>query len=437
MPTLSKSVPLLSAWLACCSAASGQTGHVLDAVGAVNQSMGGAGTALPLDAIGALHWNPASITGLPGSEVGFAFMAFAPDTELASRVDANGFGPGFPLQTMQGSTSSDTDISPIPSLAVVHRNPLSPWTFGLGGFAIGGFGVDFPASTNNPVLTPQPPLGGLGFGAIYSQFQLMQFCPTIAHDVAPGWSIGLAPTVNWATLSIDPFSAATPNGNGTYASAAHGDAVWGVGFQVGVYYESPVSGWNVGASYKSTQWFEDFKLNSNNDLGAPRQLTMDLDYPSILSLGVAYRGFERMSIACDLRYIDYEHTDGFQAAGFDTTGAVTGFGWTSIWTVSTGVEFVLHERLRWRAGYTFNESPISGEKIFFNSPAPALIQHHLSTGLTCEFGIKWFCSIAYHHGFRNSVSGNWWHPTAGQMPGSRITGTLATHGLIGGISKRF
>ena len=37
-----------------------QSGHVLDAVGPVNQSMGGAGTAMPLDAMGALHWNPAS-----------------------------------------------------------------------------------------------------------------------------------------------------------------------------------------------------------------------------------------------------------------------------------------------------------------------------------------------------------------------------------------
>ena len=427
----------VSVWLCHSTMANAQMGHVLDAVGAVNQSMGGAGTALPLDAIGALHWNPASITGLQCSEVGFAFMGFAPETELSSRVDANSFGPGAPPATMQGTTSSDTDINPIPSLAVVYQNPKSPWTYGLGGFAIGGFGVDFPASTVNPILTPQPPSGGLGFGAIYSQFQLMQFCPTIARKITPNWSVGVAPTFNWATLAIDPFSAARPNADGSYSSAAHTDAVWGIGFQVGAYFESPTSGWNLGFSYKSPQWFNDFKINGTDHLGAPRVLAMDLDYPSILSLGLAYRGFSRVNLACDVRYIDYENTDGFQSSGFDSWGAVTGFGWSSIWTVSTGVEFILSECWRWRAGYTFNESPISNVNMFYNSPAPAIIQHHLSTGFTCHLGQNWMFTAAYHHGFRNSVSGNWWHPTAGQVPGTQITGTLATHGLVGGISKRF
>ncbi len=431
-------IVLLAAIQFCiCSLSYGQTGHVLDAVGAVNQSMGGAGTALPLDANGALHWNPASITGLRHSEVGFAFMGFAPDTQLGSRIDANGFGPGAPTQTLQGVTNSDTDINPIPSLAVVHNDPRSPWSFGLGGFAIGGFGVDFPASTTNPILTPQPADGGWGFGGIYSQFQLMQFCPTIARQVSPGWSIGFAPTFNWASLAIAPFSAASPNSDGSYSSAAHGDAAWGLGFQVGAYFESPISGWNFGASYKSPQWFEDFSFNSSDELGGPRTLEMDLDYPAIISLGVAFCGFERVSIACDVRYIDYENTDGFQTAGFDSTGAVTGFGWSSIWTFATGVELAISERFKWRVGYTFNESPISDVNVFYNSPAPALIQHHLSTGFSHEFGPGWLCSVAYHHGFRNSVSGNWWHPAAGQIPSTRVVGTLATHGLVGGISKRF
>ena len=432
-----KNVSPVGLLLLCTSLLNAQMGHVLDAVGAVNQSMGGAGTALPLDAIGALHWNPASISGLSHSEIGFAFMGFAPETELASRIESGAFGPSVPAQTLQGRTSSDTDINPIPSLAVMHHDPTSPWSFGLGGFAIGGFGVDFPASSTNPILTPQPANGGFGFGAIYSQFQLMQFCPTVARKIGPGWSIGFAPTVNWATLAIDPFSAASPNADGSYSSAAHGDAAWGIGFQAGVYFESPYSGWNFGASYKSTQWFENFRFNGSNEQGLPRRLHMDLDYPSILSLGVAYRGFSRARVACDVRYIDYENTDGFQAAGFDRTGAVTGFGWSSIWTISTGVEFAISERLRWRIGYTFNESPISDVNMFYNPPAPALIQHHLSSGFTYEVGHGWMCTWAYHHGFRNSVGGHWWHPVAGQVRGSRIDGTLATHGLVGGISKQF
>ena len=414
-----------------------QSGHVLDAVGAVNQSMGGAGTALPLDAIGALHWNPASITGLKRSEIGFAFTAFDPDTTLGSRVEANAFGPGFPSGAVAGSTNSDVDINPIPSLAVVYRDPDSLWTFGLGGFAIGGFGVDYPADPSNPILTPQPPLGGMGFGAIYSEFQLMQFAPTAAYEFGNGWSAGFAPTFNWASLAIDPFSAATPNANGTYPSAAHGDAVWGLGFQVGLFYQTCDSPWSFGASYKSPQWFQTFEMNGVDHLGAPRLLTLDLDYPAIVSLGVGYCGVPRTKIACDVRYIDYENTDGFQSAGFDATGAVTGFGWDSIWVVATGIEYELFPRLHCRAGYTFNQSPIDSGTMFYNAPAPALVQHHLSAGFTCELGDGWMWSLAYHHGFKNSVSGMWYHPVAGPMTSSQVTHSLTTNGVTFGLTKRF
>ena len=39
-----------------------QAGHVMQGVGSVNMSMGGAATAQPLDISGALQWNPATIS---------------------------------------------------------------------------------------------------------------------------------------------------------------------------------------------------------------------------------------------------------------------------------------------------------------------------------------------------------------------------------------
>ena len=407
------------------------------AVGPVNQSMGGAGTALPLDALGALHWNPASITGLRSSEFGFGAMVFAPVTELSSTIDANAFGPGFPPTTLSGSTGSDTDVSPIPSFGFVSKEVDSPWAFGLGGFAIGGFGVDFPLTPTNPIVTPQPADGGVGFGPIFSEFQLMQFCPTVALRTGSGWSFGVAPTVNWATLAVSPFSAAAPDSAGRYSPGASSDAVWGLGFQVGAFYDDADTPWDFGVSYKSKQRFQEFAINSFDSDGSPRVLHMQLDYPSILSLGLAYSGFARTRIACDVRHIDYEGTEGFQAAGFGPDGAVTGFGWSSIWAAAIGVEYDVTDRLRWRVGYSFNESPIDGQSIFFNSPAPALIQHHLSTGFTKEIGDCWDFSMAAKVGFENSVSGPWHAPGFGAVPDTDVRASLATYGLSFGVSKRF
>ncbi|MCA9261197.1 MAG: outer membrane protein transport protein, partial [Planctomycetales bacterium] len=180
-----------------------------------------------------------------------------------------------------------------------------------------------------------------------------------------------------------------------------------------------------------------FEINSADELGGYRQLSLDLDYPSIVSLGVAYRGFRRVRIASDVRYIDYGNTQGFDEAGFDGTGAVTGFGWSSIWTVATGVEWAVNDRFALRVGYMFNESPIQSAAMFYNSPAPALVQHHLSTGFSYHFARGWIGSFAYHYGFEASQSGSWWHPSLGSVPGTEVTAKLATHGLVGGISRRF
>ena len=39
-----------------------QSGHIMQGVGSVNMSMGGASTAQPLDISGAMQWNPAAIS---------------------------------------------------------------------------------------------------------------------------------------------------------------------------------------------------------------------------------------------------------------------------------------------------------------------------------------------------------------------------------------
>src|SRR5690348_13529813 len=46
-------------------------GVYMPSIGPINQSIGGAGVAAPIDATGALYWNPATISGLQSSEVGF------------------------------------------------------------------------------------------------------------------------------------------------------------------------------------------------------------------------------------------------------------------------------------------------------------------------------------------------------------------------------
>jgi long-chain fatty acid transport protein len=93
--------------LSYCLPVSAQTGHVVHGVGAVNQSMAGAGTALPLDATGALFWNPGSITDLESSELDINIDLGLIDAAVSSSLAPNALAPGLPPRTLSGSSQTD------------------------------------------------------------------------------------------------------------------------------------------------------------------------------------------------------------------------------------------------------------------------------------------------------------------------------------------
>src|SRR6516164_704588 len=67
-------------------------GIFFPAVGAVNQSMGGASTAAPTDALGAMLWNPAAISGLEQSEVDISSGFLIPNINVSSSSLFGGAG---------------------------------------------------------------------------------------------------------------------------------------------------------------------------------------------------------------------------------------------------------------------------------------------------------------------------------------------------------
>src|SRR5947209_8517931 len=93
-----------------------QMGPILTGNGPVNRSMGGAAVAAPLDALGALYWNPATTSGLPSSSVDFGLELLLPHTRLTSSLPANVLGPGVPPIALAGSDRGDNGIFPLPSI---------------------------------------------------------------------------------------------------------------------------------------------------------------------------------------------------------------------------------------------------------------------------------------------------------------------------------
>jgi len=392
-------------------------GIFLPSVGPINQSMGGATVAAPIDSIGALAWNPASISGLRTSEVAFGLGLVLPTTSLNSSIPAFG---------LSGTTDSEPGVAPVPTIGVVQHIEDTPWTVGLGIFGIGGFSANYPASYSNPILMPQPragmPLGGLG--AVFAQAELFQIAPTLSYAVSDHFSIGFAPTVTLGSLVTNPFVFGPPNdanGDGfpSYGPGTGTRMAWGGGFQVGAYYCASQN-WSFGASYKSTQWMEPFRYNSQDELGGPMFSEINVNLPSIVSVGMAYTGFERWLFATDLRYFDYANATGFGDQGFRPDGSVAGLGWKSVYSISQGIEYRCTDRLKIRNGYTYNQNPIPDEQSMFNVASSLIIQHWYSVGATYQCNEHLSATLAWTHGFENEISGPLQTPM-GAIPNTSVS----------------
>jgi len=410
-----------------------QAGHIMQGIGAVNMSMGGAATAQPLDINGALQWNPAGIAAFDTKTFSINAGIFFSSPELSSSVPT-------PTGTMSGVTKDDRGVSIMPALAMVWAKKNSKHSFGVAAFGISGFGVTFPESSTNPINMPQ---SAQGFGRIESDYQLLQVGFTYAYKLTDKLSIGLAPTINYSTLELAPNPLSSPDPAKGYPVSDKATA-FGFGGQVGIFYNSG-TGIKLGASYKSQQYFGEFEFdNTYLDGSAAPVSTFKMNYPAILSAGFGY-SLKDVDIAVDYRYVDYQHTAGFKAKGWTNTASVAGFGWKDISIVSAGIQYKGISKFPLRAGYTFSSNPIRSELAMFSTPATAVIKHAFQVGFGYEISNKFTLSMVYHHGTSSgATSGPVLSPMLvahsnpyGIIPGSSVSYTMKTDMVMAGLNIRF
>jgi long-chain fatty acid transport protein len=374
-------------------------GIALTGVGPVNRAMGGAGTAAPLDAIGALHWNPGSIGAL-SNEIGFGTELLKADVRLSSTIGGS-----------SGSTNGDAGWVAIPSIGWVHHLDGTPITMGLGVYGVAGFKNNLPRDPSNPLLSGAPLLG-----PAYASAEVLQIAPTLSYQLTDNFSVGLAPTITTVTVNFDPVgpSVITPA-----PTPGQGNRMgWGGGFQAGAYYRGD-NGINAGATFKSKQWIEN--MNFFTPSGT---VNWNLDYPMIISLGLSYTGMENWVFAIDGRYFDYAHTPGFQD-----------FGWRSVFAGAVGAQYRMTDRLTARLGYNFNQNPIQSGSVARNLLDPLIQDQNVATGCSYRFTDHVDFNLAYVYLIKNSVSGPL--PPGVFGPGAKASNQLQAHSAIMGISVRY
>lgn len=393
-----------------------QAGHIMQGVGAVNMSMGGAATAMPVDINGTIHWNPAALSEFEGKHLNFDIGLFFSSPELSSTVPT----PNGPFS---GVTEDDRGTSPMPAISYFWGKADSKHKFAVSAFGISGFGVTFPESMTNPINMPQA-MGG--FGRVESDYMLMQIGFSWSYELSDKFSLGVQPTFNFASLELMPNPIASPTMAG-YPSSDSASA-FGFGAQFGLFYHTE-SGFNAGLSYKTPQVFGDFSFENTYLDNSTSETDFQMDYPGIFSAGIGYTA-PKIDLALDYRLVSYSSTEGFEKKGWTQTGSVQGFGWEDMDMISFGMQLKMIDKLPIRLGYTYSSNPINEDLAFFSIPATAIIENAFQLGLGYEFSEKFVLNAVYHTGMSNGT-------TEGPMLNPMMAGPGNPYGVVPGTSVSY
>jgi long-chain fatty acid transport protein len=344
----------------------------------------------------------------------------------------------MPGGTLSGTTTSKTDTAFMPGIAFIYHPTGSANAYHFGMLAVSGFGVDYPANTDfsNPILTPQAP-NGFGFGRVRSDYMLLTLPVGVARQLSERLSVGFSavPALSMLQVIPAPFSAPVSGGSSMpyYLSAGNHAPAFGGGFNAGVHYAFEKV--NLGISYRSPVFFQNFSWNRKDLAGTSHNLNFKMNLPQVVSAGVGVSPSKTTRVGVDVRGLNYENTAGFDQVGYNNQGAVAGFGWKNVWTVGGGVQQKVAKSTKIMAGYNFSQNPVPGKYTFFNTPAPAIVQHHATAGFTQSVRKVDF-TATYYHAFKNSISGPWISPM-GAIPGTSVTSSMSENSVTFGFGKTF
>jgi long-chain fatty acid transport protein len=325
--------------------------------GPVQNGMGGASIAAPLDAATVIT-NPAGMTAV-GGRLDFGASYFAPTVKFSATGAASG-----------REMTSDRGPSPIPALGFVMQKD-DRLSVGIGAYGVAGLGVDYAAE-----------LYGQNLFTAYSQ---MRFAPGAAYRVLDDLSVGAVANVMYATMEY--------NVAGMYPRDT--SQAFGLGATLGVQY-TPVPTVTVGAAYETRSFFQNFKFNipaHTSPMGdVPGGVEeLEFDQPSVATLGVAFRPLEALVLAADVAWIRWSETNGEDLPDFQTDPALTGMQpWSLNWddqvVVKVGAQYAATDWLKVRAGYEYGKQPLDERRNFENVAFPAISEHHVTAGLGATLG---------------------------------------------------
>lgn len=339
-------------------------GDQMIALSAAQAGMGGATVANAQDALAVLV-NPAGMADLGMKDV---------------RMDL-GFGLLNPPREVNGH-ESDSNWYMMPTGAVAFNvNDRLFLGMGLGG--ISGMGVN----VSDILMAP-------GSQPMVTTKQVFRFSPAAAFKVNDALSLGAS--LNIANQSL-AMSMPTPGGQVNLPQ----NQQFGFGATLGATYKfNPKL--QAGLVWTSKTDIADMEYNST---AGP--VSFDMDMPASLAFGLAFKPMPGLLVEADVKRIFFNDVMGrisvSNPGGLAGMPPVLAFGWDDQTVYSIGVKKEMG-KMAVSVGFNYGKSPIGTEDVNSNLGSTAIVEKHLSVGITRKFSDKVSGSFAYTHAFSNDMT---------------------------------
>lgn len=365
-------------------------GSLLIGIGSKTRSMGGAGVALPTEAMSQFI-NPASSTEL-GIQAQVGAMLFYPKRQGCTNIVPECVKSGsnlFLLPFMGGAYKFNRRIS-----------------LGFVGAPVGGGGTRY---TEN--------LYEAGAGTLGADLKQMNMAFPVAYRVNKNVSVGFAPVLGiqaFRAYGLTTFQTPGVTVDVENITNRGNDYSYGAGVRFGVLTKFFNDRLNFGASYASRVYmtkFDKYKGLFTED--------GSFDMPEQFTIGLAVKPFKKMSVAFDVTKVFFNDIPALgnpvtnavgKADGTPTTGRFGeedggGFGWDNQWIYKLGINYDWSSKLSLRLGANYGKAPVpEDDNLMAAILAPVTTEWHATAGFTYGLSASSEVSVSYVHAFKNTLS---------------------------------
>ncbi len=342
-------------------------------ISAMQWARGGAIIAAPVD-VPSMLYNPAAI-----GEIGFNKLGF--DLSLGL------LNPPRKITSMRGTTTSNSNLYLGMGNGFAAR--LSPKIFlGVTAGGVAGMGVDFPSTT----LPDNPQTPFHENGSIVTKKGLLKIVPTIGFKVNDKLTIGAALQIGQQSLALKSPAFIMPQTES-----------WGFGAALGLIYHITAK-LQAGLSYTSQMNISEYTFNGTSPMGGEGAYKMEMNSPQNMAFGLAFKPVNKFQIEADVKWYNFSAVmDQINLKGPNGVVIPLKFGWDDQIVYALGANFKIKQGLCLRAGYNYGKTPIGTNDVDNNLGSIAVVEHHVSFGISKKWNANCSSTLSFTHGFHNEL----------------------------------